>query len=438
MAAETLTDNFVRDLKPEAKPYEFFDKACRGLVLRVQPSGAKLWYLVTYTPAASGTRKRYRFPVGSFPALHLLKHLPRTLSERQGDVRSVANQLRAKSLEIDLRDEKRQAIAETKREKVMILCDFLDTHYKTYIEQEHKSDTASELRDFKTAFKDLLDKRIDRLTHMDFRRWQSRHNTRLAPSTIHRRLGAMGGCLTLAISYGLIDKHPLQAAMRKRSETAFKMTRPRQKRVRFLNTDEETSLRDALTTRDKEEHERKRNEQRNVYGHLKVVSMDELYADHVHPMVLLAMNTGLRRGALLGLEWQDVNFHSGNVTVREELNKSGEVQHIPLNTEAMAVMKKWHRQSASKNNHRLVFPHPATGKRMTDIRTSWAGLMKRASIEGFRFHDLRHHFASRLVMEGHSLYDVQELLGHSSPMMTQRYAHLAPSHLRSAVDSLCP
>jgi site-specific recombinase XerD len=63
--------------------------------------------------------------------------------------------------------------------------------------------------------------------------------------------------------------------------------------------------------------------------------------------------------------------------------------------------------------------------------------MKDAKILDFRFHDLRHHFASKLIMNGHSLYEVQELLGHSSPIMTQRYAHLAPSHLQSAVESLC-
>jgi len=449
MAAKILTDKFTHDLKPSAKPYEYSDKECRGLVLRVQPSGAKLWYLVTYTPSASGKRTRYRYPIGSFPTLHLLKHLPRTLSERREDIRSVANQLRAKSLEVDLRKERRTAIAETKREKVMILKDFIETHYRAYSEQEHKTDTGEVLRDLKTPFKDLMKKRIDRLTHLDFHRWQAKQVKKakpLATSTIHRRLGAMSGCLTLAISHGLIDKHPLQATERKRSTTAFKIKRPSQTRVRYLTKDEETRLRAALMARDGLEHERKRNELRGVFKHTNVLSMDDLYADHVHPMVLLAMNTGIRNGALLGLEWQDVNFHSRTITVRQELNKSGKTQHLPLNAEAMAMLKKWQRQSISKPRPgrnsatvagSLLFPHPATGKRMKDIKTAWHRLMKDAKITDFRFHDLRHHFASKLIMKGHSLYEVQELLGHSSPIMTQRYAHLAPSHLQSAVESLC-
>jgi site-specific recombinase XerD len=73
---------------------------------------------------------------------------------------------------------------------------------------------------------------------------------------------------------------------------------------------------------------------------------------------------------------------------------------------------------------------------MTNINKSWASLLAAAKLENFRFHDCRHHFASRLVMAGVDLYTVKELLGHSDFAMTQRYAHLAPEHKAAAVAKL--
>jgi integrase len=82
-----------------------------------------------------------------------------------------------------------------------------------------------------------------------------------------------------------------------------------------------------------------------------------------------------------------------------------------------------------------IFPGEA-GKRLTTIKTTWKALLKAAGISGFRLHDLRHTFASRVKRSGADLYTVQRLLGHSSPMMTQRYAHLQPDDLRAAVDAI--
>jgi len=84
----------------------------------------------------------------------------------------------------------------------------------------------------------------------------------------------------------------------------------------------------------------------------------------------------------------------------------------------------------------LVFPSDITGKPLVGIKRQWANLMKVANITGFRFHDLRHDFASRLVMKGVSLYEVKDLLGHSSITMTERSAHLADEQLRNAVEVL--
>ena len=96
-------------------------------------------------------------------------------------------------------------------------------------------------------------------------------------------------------------------------------------------------------------------------------------------------------------------------------------------------MKKWKSQGIGKS---WVFPNPDTGERMEKLRRPWPNLMEAANIADFRFHDLRHDFASRLVMAGVDLYRVRDLCGHASVVMTERYAHLAPKALAEAVEAL--
>lgn len=112
--------------------------------------------------------------------------------------------------------------------------------------------------------------------------------------------------------------------------------------------------------------------------------------------------------------------------------KSGKTRHIPLNKEAWDVLQKLYQQG-NKNN--LVFPNK-DGERFNHIKRSWGRLLDDAGIKNFRFHDLRHHFASRLVMAGVDLNTVRELLGHGDIQMTLRYAHLALEHKARAVEKL--
>ena len=151
-------------------------------------------------------------------------------------------------------------------------------------------------------------------------------------------------------------------------------------------------------------------------------------------MVLLTLNSGLRRGELFHLRWEDLNLRTKMLTVCGATAKSGQTRHIPLNREALAVLEAWGQQSP---NDVLVFPAKG-GKRLTNVNTSWHGLLQDARITGFTWHDLRHSFASKLVMAGVSLAVVRELLGHADLTMTLRYAHLAPDHKAAAVERLCP
>jgi hypothetical protein len=118
-----------------------------------------------------------------------------------------------------------------------------------------------------------------------------------------------------------------------------------------------------------------------------------------------------------------------------------QTRHVPLNDEAHDVLTRWKKQAKDEADDdrdigdRYVFP-AADGGRLDNIKKSFGKLLADADIDGFRFHDLRHHFASRLVMAGCDLNTVRELLGHANLEMTLRYAHLAPEHKAAAVALL--
>ena len=142
----------------------------------------------------------------------------------------------------------------------------------------------------------------------------------------------------------------------------------------------------------------------------------------------------MRRGELFALTWRSVELQGGRITVHGATAKSGRTRHLPLNSEALAVLHGWHDQSADKSG--LVFP-AKSGAAFNNVRRSWEGVLRKdAEITGFRWHDLRHTFASKLVMAGVDLNTVRELLGHSDYAMTQRYAHFAPEHKAAAVAKL--
>jgi integrase len=149
-------------------------------------------------------------------------------------------------------------------------------------------------------------------------------------------------------------------------------------------------------------------------------------------MVLLTLNTGLRHGEAFDLTWEHVNFKTRFLTVEGATAKSSQTRHIPLNDEALSVLSAWRAQGVEGA---LVFPGKGGG-RLDNVRKAWAGVLADAGITGFRWHDTRHSFASKLVMKGVPLNTVRELLGHADLTTTLRYAHLAPDHKADAVALL--
>ncbi|HEY4214484.1 MAG TPA: site-specific integrase [Steroidobacteraceae bacterium] len=206
-------------------------------------------------------------------------------------------------------------------------------------------------------------------------------------------------------------------------------------RVRFLSAEDEERLRAALIERETE-----LRAQRDRFNHWRAVRhkttfpvRDQYFVDYIRPIVLLAMNTGMRRAEILGLRWVDVDLNARLLTVTGAVSKNRQSRHIPLNVEAKEVLTRWKAQRAPSRSDEVVFGGHK-GEKMLRIDKAWAALREVADLPGWRLHDLRHHFASRLVQEGTDLNVVRELLGHADITMVLRYAHLDPTNLAVAVE----
>jgi len=203
--------------------------------------------------------------------------------------------------------------------------------------------------------------------------------------------------------------------------------------VRFLTELEEPRLRGAIRQRDQElkEDRERGNAFREVRGYELMPSLNSRsYVDRMEPMIVLSLKTGMRQGEVFDLEWSDINLRNKVLTVRGEIVKSNKTRHIPLSPIALDCLRAWKAQS--KKTGGRVFPAD-DGGRLNNVKKSWQRILKTADIEGFRWHDMRHDFASKLVMKGVPLNTVRELCGHADLNTTLRYAHLAPDHKADAI-----
>ncbi len=159
-------------------------------------------------------------------------------------------------------------------------------------------------------------------------------------------------------------------------------------------------------------------------------------APHLADFIRLGLNTGCRRGELLGLEWSRVDLDAGLITLNAQHTKTGKRRYIPLNSKAKKAIssrKLFVEQHCPGSE--WVFAH-LDGRQIRSIKTSFRTACRKSGIENFRIHDLRHTCASWLVNAGVPLPEVRDLLGHSSIQMTEKYAHLSQDNVRNAVSRL--
>lgn len=157
----------------------------------------------------------------------------------------------------------------------------------------------------------------------------------------------------------------------------------------------------------------------------------ETSAEHLRSILILALNTGMRRGEIFNLMWSQVDFRDRKIRV--ERTKSQKLRFIPMNS---TVYNELRRLESKNGQSSYVSFNPATGKPYVDVMTAFKAACKRAGVKGLRFHDLRHTFASRLVKRGADIVTVQTLLGHSTLALTQRYTHADDDRKREAIELL--
>ncbi len=156
-------------------------------------------------------------------------------------------------------------------------------------------------------------------------------------------------------------------------------------------------------------------------------------AEHLKPIVMTALNTGMRLGEILNLTWGRV--HIQNVIdpyIEVTMTKNNETRYVPLNDTVVELLNGLQ----SRSTHSDFVFLSSKNKRLKSVRKPFAQALRKSGILDFRFHDLRHTFASHFVMNGGDLLTLKEILGHHSMKMVERYAHLAAAHKRRQINNL--
>lgn len=226
-------------------------------------------------------------------------------------------------------------------------------------------------------------------------RYKAQRLEKVTPSTVKKELAFLRRVFSIAIDeWELCKENPVKKVI--------KSLKVNDKRVRFLSPDEAKKLKP------------------HIPGWLK-------------PIVLVASQTGLRKGNILALTAQQVNFDRNIIIIPR--TKNGDSIAVPMTSIVRRILQ--HAVDMKRVDSPYVFCD-AEGKPYSSHKVSMAfkRACSRAGVEDLRFHDLRHDFASLLVQSGVSLYKVQQLLGHKDQRMTQRYAHLLPENLTDAVMTI--
>jgi integrase len=323
--------------------------------------------------------------------------------------------------------ERKQNREKQKAAKLQTLGGFLKHHYCPFLLSERKSGKTTERR-LNACFGWLENKPMAEINPFLLQAWRKRQlEGGKSPVTVNRDLADLKALLSKAVELGLLAVHPLARLKPAKTED--------NSRIRHLSPEEEKRLFAALAKREAESRAartrfNKWRQERKQEPRPEIP--DKEFSDHLKPMVLLALHTGLRRGELFSAEWRDIDFLNNRLTVRAAAAKGAKPRHIPLNATARDTLKQWQKQTVDAG---LIFPG-AKGGRLDNIASSWRNLVAAAKLRDFTFHDLRHTFATNTLARGADIVTVSKLLGHASLKMTLRYAHVTDEALTAAVERL--
>ena len=264
----------------------------------------------------------------------------------------------------------------------------------TYLETYAKPNKRSWTRD-ETCIKNLspyfANKYLHEITPLDIERYKKKRTDKVTPRTVNIEVKFLKALYNKAISWGKADKNPVKEVTLFPEDSG---------RVRYLEKD-------------------------------KIGQLVKACSDHLRPIVITALNTGMRKREILDLKWSDIDLYRKTIYIIR--SKGGRQREVPINSVLYQTLCFLGEKEGVSS---YVFASRG-GRPYGNITKSFKSALKGAGIKNFRFHDLRHTFASHLVMSGVDLKTVQELLGHQSIAMTLRYAHLSRGHKRRAVERLC-
>ena len=397
-----IGNSLIPKLQPQKRQYDIRDTKLKGFLIRVNPTG-KMVYVCEF-------KRGRRINLGTVGVIT-------PAQARDKAIAALADATKG----IDPGNPK-------KKKSIITLREFIKNEYQPWV-IEHRKSGAKTVAHIERCFFDLFgDKPLTEISPILLDQWRTQKlKNGSSKETVNRYIATFKAALSKAVLWDFINSHPLEKLKLLRSDRSSK--------IRFLSPKEEVRLRETIIDRDNKIKSERANANKwrqereyELYPDLN----NQKFADHLHPMILVSINTGLRQGELFTLRWDNVNLEQALLTIEGAYAKSGKTRHIPLNTEALQALKAWREQTTDT---RFVFASK-DGKPFDNVKKAWAGILKKAEIDSFRWHDMRHHFASRLVMVGVDLNTVRELLGHSDMSMTLRYAHLAPEHKANAVEKL--
>jgi len=215
-----------------------------------------------------------------------------------------------------------------------------------------------------------------------------------SPASVNRDLACLSKILSMAFDNELIDSNPMRRV---------RLLKENGSRERFITADEEVKLFAKLTGR----------------------------RDHIRSVVTVALNTGMRRGEILDLQWEHVNFIARTIFIAR--SKTGKTRTIPMNDIVLEELKALKQDAGTRD---FVFSVSKAGVNIDSIKTGWRNACAAAGLVDLRFHDTRHTFATRLRANGVHEWDIRDLLRHTTTRMTSVYMHQTPANLRQAVTTL--
>ena len=402
-----LTQKLVDQLESKEKRYKVYDTKLSGFFVLVHPTGRK-GYFCFLRVNGKGTD----FKIGGCEALTLKQ----------------AREMGAEALM-----KARQGVSSIEERRIKdseTLKGFLEARYRDYLLSNHKAAKTS-IWILEVVFKEFLNLRLEDIDINKVEKWRVKQSQSLKPSTMNRRTAALKAALSAAKKWGIISNNPLADLSLKKV-----IKQP----VQFLSDTQLVELKSVLQDRDYKMIRARidYNEWLTVRGKDTLPDYDEIecsHADHLTPLAILIMDTGLRLSEALTLQWKHVSEDYHSITVVS--GKTGNYRVIPTTSDVQGYLRTLKRLNEAYRKQRADNVFVTTkGQSIKGVKTSWNGIRDRLSFD-CDWRMLRRTFGSRLIRKGVSVYHVSQLLGHSNVSTTEEwYIALDMESKRKAVGVL--